>query len=166
MHIRHLFPLISKALDRHKGDSKTRKRLRSYYDLIREILEDREASHKVEDLSYYLHPDDVSGILDACGLRPRSPSSEEQDMIDVPQTPNPTIEEEFEILRAYSRGIQERIVELHALRTHQRPSREEWQTLQKDLDDMKEMMESLKLWDVGGGLANPTPQSPHLGASP
>ena len=161
MHIKSLFPLVSSTLSQTK-DPKTRKRLRHYYDVIREVIADPEVSHQVDDLPLYISQEDWGGIAEACRLRCRSPSYEPEAPMATyePEAPMPTsnfesdpielhddrdVEEVFSMLRQYSHAVHERIVELHALRKHQRHTPHEWDMLKKDLQDMQEQMEALKL---------------------
>jgi len=160
MHLKSLFPLVSSTLSQTK-DTKSRKRLRGYFDVIREVIEDPEASHQVDDLPLYISQQDWKGIAEACNLRCRSPSYEGAPPMPTAFescTPIPSelsepielhsdrdVEEVFSMLRQYSHAVHERIIELHALRKHQRPSAYEWDILKKDLQDMQEQMEALKL---------------------
>ena len=155
MHIKSLFPLVSSTLSQTK-DAKTHKRLRRYFDVIREVIEDPTVSHQVDDLPLYISQEDWGGIAEACKLRCRSPSYESNSTDSVTDSRAPEIdaielnsdrdvEEVFSMLRQYSNAVHERIVELHALRKYQHPTPYEWDILKKDLQDMQEQMEALKL---------------------
>ena len=164
MHLKSLFPLVSRTLSQTK-DAKTRKRLRRYFDVIREVIEDPTVSHQVDDLPLYISQEDWGGIAEACKLRCRSPSYESNSTDSVTdsaasQTPaidaielnsDRDVEEVFGMLRLYSQAIHERIVELHALRNHEQPTPCEWDIIKKDLQDMQEQIEALKLSSYQAG---------------